>query len=56
MEIWGGWQAKQISEGKTEVDLRLKAEGMEEEELKRQTLNGFQEFCKEIGKRCEIEK
>ncbi|MCK5138669.1 MAG: hypothetical protein KAQ85_02400, partial [Thermodesulfovibrionia bacterium] len=56
IEIWGRWKAKQISEGKTEVDFRIKAEGMEEEALEKRAVSSIQAFCSEIGKRCKIEK
>jgi hypothetical protein len=56
VEIWGRWQARQISEGKTEVEFQLKAKGMEEEALEKRAVSRIQEFCSEIGKRCEIEK
>ncbi len=56
VEIWGRWQARQVSEGRTEVDFQLKAEGMEEEALEKRAISSVQAFCAEIGKRCVIEK
>jgi hypothetical protein len=56
VELWGRWKAKQVSEGKTEVDFQLKAEGMAEEALERRAVKGIMAFCREIGKRCKIEK
>jgi hypothetical protein len=56
VEIWGRWQAEQISEGKTEVNFRIKAEGMEEEALEKRAIRSIQAFCDEIGRRCKIEK
>jgi hypothetical protein len=56
VEIWGRWKAKQVSEGKTEVDFRLKAKGMEEEAIEKRAVDGIMAFCREIGKRCKIEK
>lgn len=55
VELWYQWEAKQISEGTTEVDFRIKAKGMEEDALKERAVNSIQAFCSEIGKRCEIE-
>jgi hypothetical protein len=56
VEIWGRWQAKQISEGKTEVNVKIKAEGMEEDALERKAIKSIHAFCDEIGKKCKIEK
>jgi hypothetical protein len=56
VEIWGRWQARQLSDGKVEVEFQLKAEGMEEEALETRAVNGIMAFCSEIGKRCKIEK
>jgi uncharacterized OsmC-like protein len=56
VEIWAQWKADQISEGKTEIDFRIKAKGIEEEALEKRAVSRIQSFCSEIGKSCKIEK
>jgi len=55
-EIWAQWKADQKSEGRTEVDFRIKAMGIEEEALEKRAVSRIQAFCSEIGKSCKIEK
>jgi hypothetical protein len=56
VEIWAQWKADQVSEGKTEVDFRIKAQGLEPEALEKRAVSRIQSFCSEIGKSCNIEK
>ena len=56
IEVWGTWEAKQVSEERTEVTFRIKAPGMEEGAMERQAVIAIQAFCTEIKKQCEIKK
>ncbi len=56
VEIWGQWRAKQVSEGKTEVDFRIKAKGIEEDALEKRAVKRIMAFCSEIGRSCNLEK
>ena len=56
VELWGRWKTKQISEGMTEVEFSLKAEGMKAEGLEIRAVSRILAFCREIGKVCKITK
>jgi hypothetical protein len=54
-ELWASWQVEQKDEKTVEVKFKVKGEDMEEEEVEKIAVDGIQAFCKEIGKKCNIE-
>jgi hypothetical protein len=55
-EMWAFWEVEQKDEKTVEVKFKVKGEDMEEEVVEQRAIKGINDFCKEIGKKCNIEE
>jgi hypothetical protein len=55
-ELWASWEVEQQDNNMVEIKFKVKGEDMEEEVVEKMALDGINAFCKEIGKKCNIEE
>jgi hypothetical protein len=55
-ELWAYWSVEQKDENMVELEFKIKGEDLEEEVVEKKALDGIHAFCKEIGKKCNIEE